>query len=137
FCLTPEFKGKTQADMLSKEIQILYENYLNAVLRQEQDETYWRILADQFTQWSQAGIEVIYVLPPYHPDFMKRMQKDNPELYRNHFKMVERLLALSLPNVRVASYLEGIPGDDGGPRYWNDGVHFTCLGAIKMLAPLL
>jgi hypothetical protein len=56
-----------------------------------------------------------------------------PDIYSKHQRWVSRLKEIRMPHVKVLDYFGGIPGDDGGPRFWNDGVHFTCRGVIEML----
>ena len=136
-CLSPSFKGSTNPDLLPKEVLLLFENYRSSVFKNPQDEAYWKIFEEQMTDWSKEGIEVVFVFTPYHPEFLRKLKTDLPDVYEAHQNWIKKVNALSLKGLLVLNYFEGIPGDDGSPTYWNDGVHFSCRGAIEMLKPTL
>ncbi|MNL01678.1 hypothetical protein D3C87_1221540 [compost metagenome] len=76
------------------------------------------------------------VIPPYNPEFQERLKKDRPAVFEKHLEWVAKLGALKINHVEVLNFFEGIPGDDGSPRFWSDGVHFSCLGNAVMLGKI-
>ena len=77
------------------------------------------------------------VIPPYHPNFLKRLKTEKPSIYQAHLEWIKNLESLKSDYVVIANFFEGIPNDDGSPTYWNDGSHFTCRGVIAMLQGVL
>lgn len=132
-CLAEDFKGSTAADVLGKEVDLLFESYKSSIFKYPQSESYWDYFVRQLGQWSEEGVEVEIVIAPYHPQFMKRMQNEIPEIYKAQADWISRLESLNIPKVKVKNFINGIPGGDASPRYWDDGVHYSCRGAMHMI----
>jgi len=132
-CETPEYKGDQDPDKLEKEILNDYDRYRTVIFKNEFSEAYWRIFVEKLKSLDAQGIEVKILVAPYNPLFMKRLALEYPKVYNEHFVWIKRLKSLSLSHVHITDFFTGIPGDDQSAKYWNDGVHFTCRGAMIML----
>lgn len=131
-CQAPEYIGPTPPEMMQKKISESYTIFGN-FWGEEQNQTYWNIFEKEIQKLSAKGIEVIINLAPYHPQLVARAEKENPKAAQNQQAWMERIQALAGPKVKVLNYINGIPGDDGSPRYWEDGAHPTCFGVMEML----
>lgn len=98
-----------------------------------QDPHYWEVFEKEIRSLSDRGIEVIINLAPYNPIMFERVLKEIPVANQNRKTWSERIQKLAGPKVKVLRFENGIPGDDGGPRFWEDGAHPTCFGVIEML----
>jgi hypothetical protein len=96
----------------------------------------WQIFEKAIRSIESRGVEVVIVIIPYHPDFVSRLTAEFPEIFGRHQQWVEKVNSISSGGIKVLDYSSGIPGGDGSPKYWNDGVHFTCNGAIAMLSEI-
>lgn len=132
-CSADDFKGTTAEEVLGKEVDLLFESYKNSILKHPQSLEYWGYFVNQLNQWSEQGIEVDIVIAPYHPQFMQRMQQEIPEVYKAQEDWIARLETLKNSKVKVKNYIYGIPGGDSSPKYWDDGVHYSCRGAMRMI----
>lgn len=94
---------------------------------------YWDIFEKEIQKLNSIGIEVVINLAPYHADFVSRVKKTDPTAIKKQSIWMKRVLALASPQVKVLNHIDGIPGDDGGPKYWEDGAHTTCFGIMEML----
>ncbi|KHD89992.1 MAG: hypothetical protein OM95_00225 [Bdellovibrio sp. ArHS] len=133
-CASESFVGKTSAEMLPVEVSIVYPRF-SSFLRMDLSPEYSQIFREQIQKLAAKGIEVVINIAPYHPDFEKRLQLEDPrsaDLQKTWVKLVEGLQG---ENVKVLNYFSGIPGDDGGVKFWEDGVHPTCYAIIQMLKP--
>lgn len=133
YCMGDQYRGERSRQQLEKENGITYDTYTRKVLKYEQSPEAWNSFIRKLEFLSAKNINVLIVVPPYNPDFSKRLVNQYPEIYASHRKWIEKLRALKIRGVNVVDYFEGIPHDDGSPRYWNDGVHFTCRGVAEML----
>lgn len=132
-CMADDFKGSTDEAVLGKEVDLLFESYKKSIFKYPQSQKYWNHFLNQLNKWSEQGVEVEIVIAPYHPQFMQRMQKEIPDVYKAQSDWILRLEALNLPRVKVKNFIDGIPGGDSSPRYWDDGVHYSCRGAMRMI----
>lgn len=133
-CEKDTFQGKETPSTLATKINVLYEVYTQKVLRPPQNEDVWREFEGEMRSLRQKNIQVVIVIVPYHPDFLRRLKNHHPELYKRHLLWATRLEQLKAEGIEVLNYLEGIAGDDESSKYWDDGVHVTCYAAIKMLS---
>lgn len=132
-CQSPSFQGKETPESLVHEINLLYDSYSHGVLSKAQDANSWSVFYDLIKILKEHQIRLKIIVIPYNPIFMDRLKVEFPAIYQAHLEWIQKLHQIEGPNIEVVSFLEGIPGDDRSPKYWNDGVHFTCKGAIEML----
>lgn len=132
-CLLPEYKGSISPEILRKEVDLIYNGYLQQIFSSKEHPQAWVEFEKKLNQLSKDGIEVVIVIPPYNPEFQARLKKDRPAIFEKHLEWISKMTVLKINLVSVLNFFTGIPGDDGSPRYWNDGVHFSCLGNAKML----
>lgn len=136
-CESPTYKGKETPESLRHEVDLIYENYVNGSIKPPQNPKALEHFKQLIQELQTKSVKVVIVIPPYHPDFVERLKKEHPEIYQAHLQWVQNIETLQGPGVEVKNYFAGIPHDDQSPRYWNDGVHFTCKGVIKMMAGAL
>jgi hypothetical protein len=101
------------------------------------DETYWEIFRQQIKILKERKIDLTIVIPPYHPALEARISAAHPGWLEQKQKWIRSLQELASSEVRIFDYSQGIPNDDHGPRYWEDGVHPTCYSNMEMLKPAL
>ncbi len=131
-CQKPDFKGYTSPEMMAKEVEISYSSF-GPTLRVDLNPKFMKIFTDQVQFLSQKGIDVVVLIPPFHPDLIGRFNKSFPGAAKIHSQWIQRVQEFESDNVHVLSFWEGIPGDDSGPSFWNDGAHPTCRSMIMML----
>lgn len=132
-CASPQFVGKETPESLKKEVDLLYQSYTAAVIKPEQNSESWDAFVHEVTSLAKKDIEVIVVITPYHPEFLRKLKVEHKDIYERHQKWISKLNDLRSQRVQVLDFFEGLPKDDGSPAYWNDGVHFTCRSSILML----
>lgn len=132
-CAQETYLGKETPESLKTKVHLLYQSYLQNVIRLPQRPAAWEDFKMLMESLTQKNIEVAVVVIPYHPEFLAKLKLEHPEIYQRHLMWISQLETLKSKNIRVLNYLESVPGDDGSTKYWNDGVHFTCHSAMKML----
>lgn len=133
-CEKEDFKGSETPQSLSKKVSQYYENYTNKILTSPQSDEYFDFFVKKLEELNAQKIAVeIYILP-YHPEFTRRLKAEFPEIYQKHLQWVQKLEQLQIENVKVKNFFDGLPGVDGSPMFWNDGVHFNCRTVRKMIA---
>ena len=135
-CDHGSYEGKESAESLKKKVGLLYENYSQKILKPLPSKAAWDIFVNALKNVESRGIEVVVVIIPYHPDFILHLKSEFPQIYERHEQWAKDVVSLASPKIKVFDYSLGIPGGDATPKYWNDGVHFTCNGAIAMLGGL-
>lgn len=135
-CLSDDFVGSTTSEELSKKIDESY-SIFGILLGDEQNPLYWDLFEKEIRLLSSKGIEVVINVAPYHPKLLARSFREVSLAERHQSQWVRRMQKLTGPLVKVLTYERGIPGDDGSPRYWEDGAHPTCYSVIQMLKPAL
>ncbi len=135
-CDNGEYLGKETGESLGKKVGLLFENYSQKILKPLPSKEAYKIFSVAMQGLESRGIEVVVVIVPYHPDFMSRLKLEFPEIFERHEQWVERVNSMTSQRIKVLDYSSGIPGGDSSPKFWNDGVHFTCNGAIAMLNQL-
>lgn len=135
-CAAPEFQGKATPADLKKEIDVSYSTF-SGPMRAPLNEKFVALFKQQIHSLSEQGVEVLILVPPFHPDFMKRLAKEFPDTAKSHAAWLDILKGLESEKVRVQSYWDGIPGDDAGPSFWDDGSHATCKSMMLMLKPAI
>lgn len=134
-CASPEFKGKTSLEMLPKEVDISYNSFAPP-LRAPLNDKFVQIFKNEILDLAKKGIQVEILVPPFHPDLMKRLAKAYPTALELHKQWLQIFKELETEkNVQILSYWDGIPGDDAGPSFWDDGAHPTCKSMMMMLKP--
>lgn len=131
-CAAPDFKGKTPAEVLFKEVDISYSTFA-PVLRSKLNESYMGYLKQELQSLEQRGVEVLVLIPPFQPGFMARFADEFPEAVQAHNQWLAQLKSWQSEKIQVSSFWEGIPGDDKGPSFWDDGAHPTCKSMVLML----
>lgn len=132
-CLKPDFKGRYSREVLAKEVDLLYNAYLQQIFTVKENFLAWEAFQKTIANLSTTGVEIVIIIPPYNPIFMTRLKKDRPSIFEDHLKWTIKLEALNATHVKVLNFFGGIPGDDNSPRFWDDGVHFSCLGNAVLL----
>ncbi|WP_374028810.1 hypothetical protein [Bdellovibrio bacteriovorus] len=136
-CASVDFKGKTSLKVLQKEVDMSYASFLGP-LTSALSENYVALFKKTVQSLSKQGVEVLVIIPPYHPKLMARFKEAHPMNYEVHMAWVRDLFALNDgEKVKVVSYYNGIPNDTGGPEYWDDGAHATCKTMMLILKPEL
>lgn len=133
YCQTPEYKGKETDESLRHEVDLIYEAYVNGSIKPPQNPDALVSFQRLIQKLQERHVEVLIVIPPYHPTFMNRLKSEHSDIYDAHLKWIESIERLQGSGVIVKNYFSGIPLDNGSPVYWNDGVHFTCKGVMAML----
>lgn len=132
-CMQPDFQGEVDEGTLLKKIESSYSGF-SKYFAEPQDPIYWDLMEKQIKDLENRGIEVLILIAPMHNKFISRLYKDHPMAKVQIKTWLDRLQALSSEKVRVVSYYdEGVPGDDEGPSFWNDGAHTTCKSMTLML----
>jgi hypothetical protein len=132
-CENAEFEGFLTPLQLEKQIGITYDNYTRQIFNHKQTEKSWEGFVQKLTELNNKEIQTDVVLIPYNPNFLKRLKKEYPLIYTEHQKWMNRIKNLNLPFVKTVDVFESLPGDNGSPQYWTDGIHFTCKGALNIL----
>ena len=136
-CMSPEFKGKESEESLKKEIDMIYQSYSHDILVPQQDDREWATFKKMVANLESRGIDLMIVVPPYHPDFVGRLKSEHPDIYERHLKWIAQLKTLKSAKTNVVDFFSGIPGTDSSPSYWDDGIHFTCKSSGLMLKDLV
>lgn len=132
-CKEASFGGKETPESLRKEVDLLYQSYTARVIKPSQNPQAWDEFAAAMTALVKKNIEVVVLVTPYHPEFLRRLKLEHKDIYEQHQNWIAKVQGLAAHGVRVLNAFEGIPRDDGSPSFWNDGVHFTCRSSILML----
>lgn len=132
-CLSPDFKGKISPDVLIKEVDLIYNAYLQQIFTVKENTQAWIAVSSEIKKLSSRGVEIVIVIPPYNPNFMERLEKDRPLVFKNHLEWIAKLQSQKNDLLKVVNFFDGIPGDDGSPKFWEDGVHFSCFSNAIIL----
>ncbi|WP_373999494.1 hypothetical protein [Bdellovibrio bacteriovorus] len=136
-CESENFVGKETPESLLKEVDLLYQNYSQGVLKPSQNPNSLKIFYDEMKRLKLLGVDVIILITPYHPEFLVRLKNEHPDIFEKHQTWIRALKSFEADGIKVVDSFPGIDEDDGSPKYWNDGVHFTCHYSIKMLSESL
>lgn len=137
-CENNQFNDREKStinDLLQAEINMTYEKYKNIIKSPfsiEKIELFSQILKLLKTK----GIQVDVILPGYHPQFTQRLIKDFPDRYQSHLEWKKQIKALAADQITVSDYFDNENSTETSSLYWNDGDHFGCREAIKMLKPI-
>ncbi|AHZ84208.1 hypothetical protein Bb109J_c1512 [Bdellovibrio bacteriovorus] len=133
-CASADYAGKTTPDVLAKEIDVSYSTF-GGPMKAPLNPNFVELFKKQIKATAEQGVEVLILVPPFHPEFARRHAKDHPEAVKSHQEWLEMIRALQSDKVYVQSYWDGVPGDDAGPSFWDDGSHATCKAMMLMLKP--
>lgn len=136
-CAQESYKGIESREKLKSKIDILYKNYTNGVIDKPQEESQYLTLENQLKLLDQKGIQVFYIITPYHPQFTQRLKNEYPRIYQNHIEWIRRVSRINLNHVKVINAFTNSADDDGSPKYWNDGVHYSCYLANQLLKDVI
>ena len=131
-CFQDSFVGGSTEDVLKKEIHLMYFNYTQQVFKPH--ESQWK--KDLMIRYlsKEIGVESIVTFVPYHPDFLEKLKQEYPEILAGHVNWISDLQKAT---GHVRNFSEGLPQDDGSPKYWRDGTHFTCYTSYLILKSLI
>lgn len=134
-CLAKDFSGLVTPSRFEAELGLMYANYLSSVFKDGMTQDLQLKFEKNIKDLVNSGIQVDIVITPYHPAFKRRLQKEHPEIYEYHLEWVKYLKGFSEGEmVKVHDYFtNGFKNDEGGPLLWDDGVHFNCLAAIRIV----
>lgn len=132
-CASDLYKGKETPASLKKEVDSIYQSYVNQIFPVAQNPAAWMAFERKLADLNSKGVQVVIVIPPYNPTFTENLKKNYPEIYQRHLDWIGKIDSLKSPKVSVFNFLAGIPGDDQSPAFWHDGVHFSCKGAQIIL----
>lgn len=135
-CAAPDYAGKATIDILAKEIEISYSTF-GGLMKASLNPKFVELFKKQIQATAEQGIEVLILVPPFHPEFVRRHAKDHPEAAKSHQEWLSIIQSLASDKIHVQSYWDGVPGDDAGPSFWDDGSHATCKSMMLMLKPVL
>ncbi|KYG64759.1 hypothetical protein AZI86_11165 [Bdellovibrio bacteriovorus] len=135
-CEAMDFQSEIPQGDLKKNIQSSYRIFSPHVQRPQSPE-YWELFKKQVQHLKEKNIELVLLIAPFHPKFNEKLAAEYPETkeYQKHW--IADLESLAAPGVQVLNFFDGVPGDDFGSGYWNDGVHLTCKSVMRMLGPQL
>lgn len=136
-CESASYPGKETEESLKKEVDLLYQSYSTRVLVPPQSEKAWEEFKGEMQRLAAKNIEVNIVVTPYHPAFLRRLQKEHPKMYQAHYQWISKLQGLSGQGIKVFNYFDGMSGTEETPSYWNDGVHFTCRYSMMLLKEVI
>ncbi|WP_374000686.1 hypothetical protein [Bdellovibrio bacteriovorus] len=131
-CFKDSFAGSLSEETLKKEVQLMYYNYTKQVFIPK--ESRWK--KDLMLQYlsKDIGVDFVVAFVPYHPDFTKQLQHEYPEIMQRHLDWINDLQKAT---GKVQSYINSIEQDDGSPKYWKDGTHFTCYASYLILQDIV
>ncbi|MFS4461094.1 hypothetical protein [Bdellovibrio sp. HCB2-146] len=132
-CASDKYKGKETPASLKKEVDSIYQSYVNQIFPVAQNPAAWAAFEQKVTELTSKGVAVVIVIAPYNPTFIENLKKEYPDIYQRHLEWIDKLRALKSSSVSVVNFFEGIPSDDRSPAFWHDGVHFSCKGAQLLL----
>lgn len=137
-CESPDFQGLETAEALEKEIGLLYQNYTRGIISPVQSKELEVEFLEEMRSLAEKGIGVEVIILPYHRLFLDRLKSERPEILDRHLAWIEKIKSLdSVPGIQVVDNFNGIAGADDSHVNWNDGVHFNCRAAMKMLTPII
>ncbi len=123
----------TEARLL-KEVGMIYDGYANRILVPKQNPDSLKRLREALAGLAKNQIEVIVVVPPYHPEFARRLGAEHPEIIARHRAWIHNLTALTSMNIEVRDFFSSDAYRARPASHWTDGVHFNCRAAAEMLA---
>lgn len=123
----------TEAKLL-KEVGMIYDGYAGRILRPEQNPNSYKKMRELAQTLSARGISLIIVIPPYHPEFMRRLKAEQPQIFSRHEVWAKKLGALAGPNAEIRDFFSMARFASAPALHWSDGVHFNCAAAAEMLS---
>ncbi|MNL23097.1 hypothetical protein D3C87_1444660 [compost metagenome] len=133
-CASDRYKGKETPESLKKEVDSIYQSYVNQIFPVAQNPAAWEAFERKLMELNSKGVQVVIVIPPYNPTFTENLKKNYPETYQKHLDWIGKLENLKNSKISVFNFFDGVPSDDHSPAFWHDGVHFSCKGAQLMLS---
>lgn len=126
---------KLSETQLLKEVNMIFDGYANKILLPEQNPQSLAKMRAISRNLAERGIDLVIIIPPYHPEFMRRLQKERPQIFARHQIWVAHLKGLTNAHTEIRDFFADKHFSSDTPRYWTDGVHFNCHAAAAMLLP--
>lgn len=119
--------------LLDKNIQLIFQNYVNGPLRYETPVENWKWFQSKVNSWNEMGLKIYLVINPFHYKFLSRLEKENAVLFEKHQNWTQKIKLLQGPLIHVVS-LEELESEESpqDSLFWSDGVHYTCRIASKI-----
>jgi hypothetical protein len=125
--------AKLSTMKLLKEVGIIYDGYAGRILVPEQNPQSFIRLRGIAEDLTTRGIDLVIVIPPYHPEFMRRLAAEHPQIMARHAFWIKQLQTLASARTEVRNFFFDGRFAAESTRYWTDGVHFNCAAAAEML----
>lgn len=132
-CESGGSSSEKEEQLLEKNIQLIFQNYVKGPLRYQTPEENWNWFRLKLEEWNQKGIKIYLVMNPFHYQFLSRLKRDYADLFERHQNWSQRMRDLQGPQVKVIS-VDELESKDSPQNslYWSDGVHYTCRIATKI-----
>ncbi|QDK37828.1 hypothetical protein DOE51_09635 [Bdellovibrio sp. NC01] len=132
-CSSENFKFPESRAGLKTDIEVFFDNYVHGIIDRPQTQSAYRSFEAFMKELRSKGIDVEVVILPYHSIFRSRLESEYPTIYKNHMMWIERINKLQEEvGIEVLNRFDGPKGDDQSLKYWKDGVHLTCKGAMDL-----
>jgi len=132
-CMDKNFNGTESDESLKRKVHILYQQYINGIINQPQDPELLLYFKKYLLQLAASGVNVVILINPYFPEFLEKIKQEYPQIYSRHLSWRQELKSLASPHIEILDFLDGIKNTTPTPRFWNDGVHFSCHSAFLMI----
>jgi hypothetical protein len=126
-------KAKLSEAKLVKEVGMIYDGYAGRILVPEQNPNSYAKMRGMAQTLAARGIDLLIVIPPYHPEFSRRLKAERPQIFARHETWVKQLASLAGPDVSIRDFFLDSRFSSEPALYWTDGVHFNCAAAAEML----
>lgn len=113
---------------------MIYDGYAGRILVPEQNARSYAKMRGMARTLAARGIDLLIVIPPHHPEFMRRLKAEQPQIFASHETWVKQLAGLAGPHTETRDFFSDNRFSPEPARYWTDGVHFNCAAAAEMLA---
>ncbi|MCB9072188.1 MAG: hypothetical protein H6623_01105 [Bdellovibrionaceae bacterium] len=132
-CQDSNFVGKETVEGLKNKLNIDYYNYTTQVINTRQDQKTIQRFYAFIHELLKENLHIVLLIPPYHPEFLARLQREFPEIYKQHQDWIRTILQWKNPHLEVLNFFPGLNNNESLTKSWNDGVHFSCFSAVDML----
>lgn len=112
---------------------MIYDGYAGRILVPEQNPHSVAKMRDMARNLAARGIDLVIIVPAYHPEFMRRLKAERPQIFARHETWVKQLAGLAGPQTEIRDFFLDSRFSSEPALYWTDGVHFNCAAAAEML----